>query len=164
MLAAGAGMEARVMGKAEKQYEGPERRQYVRLRPSASMEVYYSVVPAAGKVKAGWRGRDSGAGQGHSRSVSGGGLFVHLTEVESGQLHDLLHGKKYLALRIQLPGENRPIEALARVMWAEGEDEAGGNAYGCGLSFVEIEEEDRNAITNYVIDSHLADAEREVRS
>ncbi len=157
-------MEAKVMGKGERQYEGPERRQYVRLRPSASMDVYYSVVPAAGKGKAAWRGTDRGAGKGHSPSVGGGGLFVHLTKVAPDQLQDLLHGKKHLALRIQLPGEDRPMEALARVMWAEGEDEAGGNAYGCGLSFVEIYEEDRDSITNYVIDSHLADAEREARS
>ncbi len=150
------------MIKRNDRYEGPERRQYVRLASSAPMEVGYRAIDARDADGGRWRSPSrGGAGRADSHGVSGGGLFVHVGNVVPGVLDDLLHGRKHLVLDIRLPGASAVIGALARVMWAEGEEGAEGSSYGCGVSFLEIDEDDRDAVTNYVIDSHLAAAREE---
>lgn len=74
-------------------------------------------------------------------NISGGGIKLILEE-------DLSVGT-ILALRIDIPDEEElhTIFATGQVVWSRKEDE---EKYGVGIQFINIEEEDREKILEYV--------------
>ena len=121
-----------------------EKRRYVRISPREPMHVKYRFVEDSKEP-------DTSLGDALSSSVSGGGLFLELPYLEPGAVEELLKGRKKLALKIELPNLDKPIKALAQVIWMEGKKEG----YGVGVSFIRIDENDRNEIINYIIDFYL---------
>ena len=125
-----------------------ERRRYVRISPSEPIQVQYKLV----------KDREEGEmeiNKASSRSVSGGGLFLELPYLEPGEVEELLRGEKKLSLQIHIPTLSKPVKALGQVMWLEGKKEGERYFYGAGVSFVRIDEDDRDEIINYIIDLYL---------
>jgi c-di-GMP-binding flagellar brake protein YcgR len=87
--------------------------------------------------------------------VSGGGLFLELPYIEPATVEELLKGEKQLSLEIKIPNSAEPIKALAKVAWMEGRKEGDRYLYGAGVSFIRIDENDRDEIINYIIDLYL---------
>ena len=125
-----------------------ERRRYVRISPSEPIQVKYNLVKDQGEG-------DTATNKASSQSVSGGGLFLELPYLEPGEVEGLLKGEKKLSLQIHIPNLAQPIKALGQVMWMEGKKEGERYFYCAGVSFVRIDEDDRDEIINYIIDLYL---------
>lgn len=125
-----------------------ERRRYVRIAPLKPIKVKYTFVRGPGAASASLL-------DAMSNSVSGGGLFLELPYMESETVEGLLKGEKKLSLEIQLPNLTEPIKALGQVVWMEGKKDGDRYFYGAGVSFVRIDENDRDEIINYIIDLYL---------
>ena len=125
-----------------------ERRRYVRISPSEPIQVKYNLVKDHGEGEA-------ETNKASSRSVSGGGLFLEMPYLEPREVEELLKGEKKLSLQIHIPNLSKPIKALGQVMWLEGKKEGERYFYGAGVSFVRIDEDDRDEIINYIIDLYL---------
>jgi len=133
---------------SKKRKVGPERRRYVRIVPPKPIQVKYRFVDDD---------TDRGASSGStlSRSGGGGGLFLELPDLDADAIEKLLKGEKKLSLAIAIPNMPKPIKALAKVIWLEGMNEGERHFYGAGVSFVRIDEDDRNELLNYIIDLSL---------
>lgn len=125
-----------------------EKRRYVRISPLEPLKVRYSLVEEHGEP-------EPASHKTFSRSVSGGGLFMELPYLEPQTVEELLAGKKKLSLQIDIPNNERSIKALGQVMWLEGKKEKEKYFYGAGVSFIRIDEDDRDEIINYIIDLYL---------
>ncbi len=125
-----------------------ERRRYVRISPPSSIRVRYRFVEGDSEPN---RSPEDTL----SNSVSGGGLFLELSSMEPRAVEELLRGEKKLSLEIILPNLAEPIKALGKVVWMEGKKEGDRHFYGAGVSFIRIDEDDRDEIINYIIDLYL---------
>lgn len=125
-----------------------ERRRYVRISPSKPIKVRYRLVQ-------GYTPPTEHPQSTLSSSVSGGGLFLELPDMDPATVEELLKGEKKLSLEIELPNVAEPIKALAKVVWMEGKKEKDRFFYGAGVSFIRIDENDRDEIINYIIDLYL---------
>lgn len=113
-----------------------EKRRFVRL--SASVDVNYTKKEAVLEEKS-LRTKD----------ISAGGICIISFEPlqESGLLD----------LKISIPEEASPINAVGRVVWVKEfiiGDISKGKRYDVGVEFIKISGEDRNKINKYVF-SHL---------
>lgn len=79
---------------------------------------------------------------GLSNDISEGGLFV--------ATYNLLPGGTEMEIIFSLPDKGQPIRALARVMWIREHLPDSDGHPGMGLEFVELREEDRRRIVNFV--------------
>lgn len=125
-----------------------ERRRYVRIAPPRPIKIKYSFVR-------GYGAQGVYSADAMSNSVSGGGLFVEMPYLEPETVDELLKGEKKLALEIDLPNMKQPIKALGQVVWMEGKRDGKRYYYGAGVSFLRIDENDRDEIINYIIDLYL---------
>lgn len=125
-----------------------ERRRYVRISPPSPIHVKYRFVEGYSEPSHSPEGT-------LSCSVSGGGLFLELPYMESEAVEELLRGDKKLSLEIDIPNRAESIKALGKVVWMEGKKEGNRHFYGAGVSFVRIDEDDRDEIINYIIDLYL---------
>ena len=127
-------------------FDGAERRRYVRFTPSAPIPVKFEIMDA---------GADDVTGTGDSaatKNVSGGGMFLEIPRLDPDVLEQLLLGEKLLALEIESDDLPKPVRAVARVIWVE---KTGRDTYGVGVSFVKIDETDRSSVTDFMIDKYL---------
>jgi len=127
-----------------------ERRRYVRFTPSQPIPVRFEVVDAELE-----EGGDAvaDAGSADSVNVSKGGMFLEVPRMSPELLEDLLAGKKMLSLLVEAPQLDRPLRALARVMWVEGASEGRESTYGVGVSFVKVSAE--GEFNDFMIDNLL---------
>lgn len=106
----------------------PDRRRFPRLICSASIQ-FRSVLkpqnPFVGSL---------------SKDLSASGIRVTLAES--------LPVESRLVLLLSLPHLLKPIRTIARVVWTQ--EQRFTEAYDCGLQFLEMTPEDREAIAGYV--------------
>jgi uncharacterized protein (TIGR02266 family) len=83
---------------------------------------------------------------GFTENVSSGGLFVATTE-----MHPI--GSRF-RIRFSLPEREQPVEVLAEVRWQRlemaGTAESHDAAPGMGLRFIDLSEDDREAIQEFI--------------
>lgn len=141
-------MDEEKVGIKKKKEIVSERRRYVRISPPEPIQVKYNLVEDHGEG-------GTETNKASSQSVSGGGLFLELPYLEPREVEGLLRGEKKLSLQIYIPNLSQPIKALGQVMWMEGKKEGERYFYGAGVSFIRIDEDDRDEIINYIIDLYL---------
>ncbi len=86
-------------------------------------------------------------------NLSGGGLLLRTEEPPVEMVGDLLSGRVALAFHLELP--DGPLDALARVVWIEGEGRLGSDVC-MGLEFQEITSRDRDRVIRTVIQAFSA--------
>lgn len=123
-----------------------ERRRYIRLQPKEAISVRFKVISREEGEKA------AGSHRAKTKNVSGGGMFLQTPILKPMILEGVLRGTHNLFLEIDVPTVPYPIKALAKAVWVEGKD---GDGYGIGVSFLSINEEDRDKLTNYIIGQGL---------
>jgi len=124
-----------------------EKRRYVRLQPKEAISVHFKIVTQA-------EGEKVTSHQAKTKNVSGGGMFLEIPLLQSKLLEGILLGTHNLLLNIDIPAVSHPVKALAKVVWVEGKN---SSRYGVGVSFLSINEEDRNKLVNYIIESGIKD-------
>lgn len=124
-----------------------ERRRYARIVPPKALKVKYSFIQCSEPKRS--------SGDALSKSLSCGGLFLELPYLEPAVVDELLRGEKKLSMEIELPNAAKSIKALGEVAWMEGKKNGERCFYGAGVSFIKIDENDRDEIINYIIDLYL---------
>jgi Tfp pilus assembly protein PilZ len=89
----------------------------------------------------------------YSRNISRGGIFL--------EMHEVIPVGKELHLIFNIPGRNQPLEVAARVvrhhqMSSMDENFNPTAVQGVGLSFVNLSEEDRHIIEQFITGKGLA--------
>ena len=109
--------------------QATERRQFPRL--NVHCEIRYISYPSLKESK----------GEKHSRTknIGGGGICI--------RLDGPLPKHAYVELRMELPDNEQPIDAIAEAVWSE---KVGDNEYDTGVVFTNIREEDRRKIYDYI--------------
>ena len=125
-----------------------ERRRHVRLPIKEAISVCFKVVTRAEGEKA------IVSHQVKTKNVSGGGMFLEIPLLKPKLLEGLLQGTHELTLEIDIPIVSHPVKALAKVVWVEGRNSL---RYGVGVSFLSINEEDRDKLIMYLIEGCLQD-------
>jgi len=126
-------------------YGGAERRKYVRFTPEEPIPVKFTVIDQ--------QGVEAGEGDAESSNVSGGGMFLEIPPLDPTVMEQLILGQKFLSLEIDVPELEKPIRAIARVIWVEKASQ--GEGYGVGVEFVKITEGDRQRVMDIMIDRYL---------
>ena len=91
---------------------------------------------------------------GETENIGAGGILLVGPMPRSELITELLMQKVIVGVRIFLPGETQPVEALARVAWLEAIDEE-QNKCSLGLAFKEITSDAQDALFRFVISSRL---------
>jgi len=96
---------------------------------------------------------DATVREGLTDNIGGGGLLLTGQVPSVDWITELLMEKVLVAVAIDLPGSDAPIQAIARVAWLEAIDQ---NTEVCqlGLTFKEITNDARDRILNLVIKAH----------
>ena len=114
---------------------GQEKRKFVRL--SALVDVIYNKRAATASEMS------------LTRNISQGGICLIA--------YDELNEQDVLDLKLYLPEDNTPIQAIGKVVWVKefiiGSIEE-GKRYDVGIEFMDIREEDVNRVNKYVF-SHI---------
>lgn len=105
-----------------------ERRRFPRLKCTASIQ-FRSVL----------RPQDPFLGS-LSKDLSASGVRMSLPE--------FCPAESRLVLLLSLPDLLRPIRAIGRVVWTQ--EQPFADSYDCGLQFLELSPEDRDALAGYV--------------
>ena len=112
-----------------------EKRKFVRL--SALVDVIYNKRAVTDKELS------------ITRNISQGGICLIA--------YDRLNEQDVLDLKLYLPEDNTPIQAIGKVVWVKefiiGSIEE-GKRYDVGIEFMDIREEDANRVNKYVF-SHI---------
>ena len=119
-----------------------ERRKYVRLQPKEAISVRFKVVTQTEGEKT------ASSHRAKTKDVSGGGMFLEISLLKPTLLEGVLRGTHNLFLEIDVPTLSHPLKALAKVVWVEGK---ASDKYGVGVSFLSINEEDRDNLMEYII-------------
>ena len=125
---------------------GVERRRYVHVK--ASVRLRYKFYHCFDETEA------EEVYEGMTENISGGGVFLRGRIPKAEWIPELLMRRMVLALKMFLPTEAEPVNALARLAWIEGMKE-GEEKWGMGLEFQEMSAEDRDRITRFVIKTQL---------
>jgi len=114
---------------------GQEKRKFVRL--SALVDVVYNKRAATAKEMS------------LTRNISQGGICLIA--------YDELNEQDVLDLKLYLPEDNTPIQAIGKVVWVKefiiGSIEE-GKRFDVGIEFMDIKEEDANRVNKYIF-SHI---------
>ncbi len=124
-----------------------ERRQFIRV--SAEVPVRFKFIETGGEK------RDASAHEGTTTNLSAAGMLLLGKVPVLAWIIDLLTQKLVMGVNLLLPGDERPVRALARVVWVETIDEATQRC-AMGVLFREIEKEDQDRIFRFVIRSQMA--------
>jgi len=123
-----------------------ERREYVRLPLTVPVNYKYLshavTDPAIDEVRSGT-----------CRNIGTGGLLLKAVLPNPDWLAMLLTRAMHLGVNIRLPGQAKPVKALCRVAWTSAIETDG--TLMIGLSFQEIAQEDRDAVTRYIIKAQM---------
>jgi len=122
-----------------------EKRQFVRV--SSSLPVRYRFLSVEPEY------RDDAVREGRTDNIGGGGLLLTGQVPSVDWITELLMEKILVAVTLELPGYDEPVQAIARVAWLEAIDQ---NTEICqlGLTFKEITNESRDRIFDFVIKAH----------
>ena len=93
--------------------------------------------------------------KGESRNLGAGGILLAGALPGSELISHLLMQKAVIGVRVLLPEESEPVQAIARVAWIEAVSQ---NDEACclGLCFREITNEAQNALFRFIIDTQMA--------
>ena len=91
---------------------------------------------------------------GETQNIGAGGMLLAGPIPRPDLITDLLVQKVVVGVRIYLPGEDEPVEALARVAWLEAIDQE-DNRCSLGLSFKEITSEAQDVLFRFIISSRM---------
>ncbi|HUU43569.1 MAG TPA: PilZ domain-containing protein [Planctomycetota bacterium] len=91
---------------------------------------------------------------GETQNIGAGGMLLVGPIPQSDLITGLLVQKVVVGVRIYLPGEDDPVEALARVAWLESLDQ-NDNRCSLGLSFKEITSEAQDTLFRFIISSRM---------
>lgn len=136
---------------AEK-YSGPERREAVRLEQDILVE--YNFIDDVKSKKL------SNKKKGLIRNISAKGARLEVDELEEAWMEDLYSGIIKLGLEMKLPGEQRTLRAIAKVVWLTKALQESGlslTKYVLGLEFLDITTSDQDIIKNYILNSYLGE-------
>jgi len=87
--------------------------------------------------------------EGTSQNIGTGGLLLKAKLPDHAWLSNLLTHTMMVGVNVLIPSQENAVKALCRVAWSSAVSE--GNFVMLGLLFQEIADEDRGAITRYVI-------------
>ena len=91
---------------------------------------------------------------GETQNIGAGGMLLVGPIPQANLITDLLVQKVVIGVRIYLPGEDDPVEALARVAWLEAIDQEDGRC-SLGLAFKEITSEAQDTLFRFIISSRM---------
>jgi c-di-GMP-binding flagellar brake protein YcgR len=114
-----------------------ERRKYLRL--DASVPIKYAVIAKDKQTISHPAEQNT-----NSKNIGGGGLMIEVPLL----VDEFLMTKNLLKVEMNLPDEQQPLHAIAKIICVERDDSE--DVYYLRLSFVEISEEDRERIIKFV--------------
>ncbi len=124
-----------------------EKREFVRV--GVAVPVQYRLIPQVGDAKA-----PPDLLEGETQNIGAGGILLVGPIPDPAVVTELLLQKVVIGLRIFLPGEEKPVEALARVAWLEAIDRDEKRC-SLGLSFKEITSEAQDILFRFIIGSRM---------
>jgi c-di-GMP-binding flagellar brake protein YcgR len=136
----------------EEKYKGPERRESARLEQDIPVE--YNFIDDVKSKEL------SKKKKGLIRNISAEGGRLEVDELEEAWMEGLYSGLIKLGLEIKLPGEQRTLRAIAKVVWltkALQESDLSLTKYILGLEFLDITTSDQDTVRNYVINFYLGE-------
>ena len=89
-----------------------------------------------------------------SQNVGAGGLLLRGKLPDPAWLSKLLTRRMYIGINIMLPNAERPVKALARVIWSSSVQDDQGHVV-MGLEFQEITNKDQDLLTQYIIRAQM---------
>ena len=92
--------------------------------------------------------------EGETQNIGAGGILLVGPIPEPAVVTELLLQKAVIGVRIFLPGEDKPVEALARVAWLEAVD-TDQKRCSLGLSFKEITSDAQDTLFRFIISSRM---------
>jgi hypothetical protein len=124
-----------------------EKREFVRV--GMAVPVQYRLVPQGAEVSV-----PSEILEGETQNIGAGGILLVGAIPDPAVVTDLLLQKIVVGVRIFLPGEDKPVEALARVAWLEAVDH---DKHRCslGLAFKEITSDAQDTLFRFIIGSRM---------
>lgn len=125
-----------------------EQRKFVRI--DVSLPVRYKFLSTNPNFS------DDRVREGKTDNMGGGGLLLTGEVPNVDWITELLMEKILLAVTVDLPGSEEPVQAIAKVAWLEAIDQ---NTEVCqlGLTFKEITNEARDRIFTHVITAYAPD-------
>lgn len=93
--------------------------------------------------------------EGETQNIGAGGILLVGPVPQSDLITELLIQKVVVGVRLFLPGEKTPVEAIARVAWLESIDEKEEKC-SLGLSFKEITSEAQDTLFRFIINSRMS--------
>lgn len=124
-----------------------EKREFVRV--GVAVPVKYRLISQSPDVSA-----PDDTHDGETQNIGAGGLLLVGPIPRADLITDLLVQKIVVGVRIALPGEDEPVEALCRAAWLEAIDQE-ENRCSLGLSFKEITSEAQDTLFRFIISSRM---------
>ena len=124
-----------------------EKREFVRV--GVAVPVKYRLIATGTHHEVGDAYLD-----GETQNVGAGGMLLVGPIPPADLITDLLVQKIVVGVRIYLPGEDAPVEALCRAVWLEAVDEADDKC-ALGLSFKEITSDAQDMLFRFIISSRM---------
>ena len=92
--------------------------------------------------------------EGETQNIGAGGVLLVGPMPHADMVTELLMQRVVVGVRIFLPGEEKPVEALARVAWLEAIDQ---ETHRCslGLAFKEITSDAQDTLFRFIISSRM---------
>ena len=129
------------------EYNGPERRKFVRLPVSLPVDFLLFDTEESKQL--------TEVNRAQAKNICAGGLLIETSVVPTKWINDLISGRIKLMLEIKLPGFDESMQTFADVVWMTRRREPEKNAESLlmGLSFTAINAEDRDKINKFVLDN-----------
>lgn len=124
-----------------------EKREFVRV--GVAVPVKYRLISQSADVTVPDDYMD-----GETQNVGAGGMLLVGPILQADLITGLLVQKIVVGVRIYLPGEEDPVEALARVAWLEAFNEEENRCF-LGLTFKEITNEAQDTLFRFIISSRM---------
>lgn len=121
-----------------------ERRKHYRI--SKEIKVKYKFLSQVADIQ------PSEMFEGITNNISTTGVLLKGQIPAQQLLEEMMLQNVMLYLEIYLPKKEIPVKATAQVRWAESKD-ASKNLYYLGLKFTDITAEDKNILTQFILDN-----------
>ena len=126
---------------------GRDRRYGVRV----SLDIVMNLVIFDAEVTGLIRGKDLiKLRRGKVSDISITGLRVETSDIEDQWLFHMLSGRVQIALKLQLPKDKDPINAIGKIVWIDSAGHALHAKRMLGIKFMEISAQDKVKITDYM--------------
>ena len=124
-----------------------EKREFVRVAAAVPVEYKFVSLDPAVQVP-------EGRHKGRTRNLGSGGILLAGALPEPDLISGLLMHKVALIIRVFLPDEPEPVQAIARVAWIESVSQSDRQC-SFGLCFREITSEAQNLLFRFIIDTQI---------